>query len=163
MRVALEVPYADAAAEDLVWGIGDEPRAALAIRALEIPRAEVELRLLGASHQVVVRHRSGTFTETVACQPGSRGGLPQERVLDLDGGLRYAFSSVVTGPLDVSAAVASIIDGLGPSSLYGAFPGHPSAVTALDLTADERSCEWRTWHAYPLTGQIVLTESALFL
>ena len=163
MRVCLDVPYADAAAEELVWTVGGELRPALASRELPIRGAVVELRLLGASHQVVVAHRAGTLVETVACAPGTSGGLPERQAIDVDGGLTYEFSSVITRPLDFDASVESIASTLGSSSLWGAFPGHPNAITALDMTAGDRSCGWRPWHAYPVTGEIVVTKSRLFL
>lgn len=55
VTVELEVGYCDTRAEDLGWSLDLEPQPALAARELAGSGFLVELRLLGASHQVVVR------------------------------------------------------------------------------------------------------------
>jgi Protein of unknown function DUF2617 len=88
MVVDLDVGYCDTRAEDLGWSLELEPRPALAVRELAEAGFLIQLRLLGASHQVVVRvadpdsqadPRQGPqpgsqFGPQYVPQPGSRSG-----------------------------------------------------------------------------------------
>lgn len=159
----LDVPYLDASADALVWQLDAPLQPALASRRVERSGWSLDLRLLGASHQVVLRSSSSdgaACSELVACRPGMRGNLPatvvEERV-----GLRYGFrSSVESLPTDELAARAEELVGrLAPrrDALVGAFPGSPHAVTAIEVTVDG----WRTWHVYPQAGQVVATETVV--
>ncbi|MFD0785789.1 DUF2617 family protein, partial [Micromonospora azadirachtae] len=50
-------------------------------------------------------------------------------------------------------------------ALVGVFPGDPDAVTALAVRSGSPGGEvaWRTWHAYPQTNELVLTETVVAL
>ena len=52
-----------------------------------------------------------------------------------------------------------------PYALVGVFPGDADAVTALAVRTDlpHGSLGWRTWHAYPQTNELVLTETVVAL
>src|SRR4051812_2470817 len=81
MLTTLETTYTDTRAGDLAWCLGKSPLPALAVLGVRIGdsgglRADVELRLLGASHQVLVDAGRGECSETVACLPGSQAPLP---------------------------------------------------------------------------------------
>lgn len=162
MLVRLCAPYADTTAGDLSFTLDLPTLPALHVLRLSPPAmspgrlpAAVELRLLGASHQVVWPAPDGTRrVETVACLPGHPPHLPGE-VTDPHTG--YQFSCTVRRP--GRPVIAQLTQSLAddPYALVGLFPGDPHAVTALRLHAGG----WRTWHAYPQTGELVTTRTVL--
>ena len=160
----LDVPYLDASADALVWQLDVPLEPALARRRVEAASWTLDLHLLGASHQVIVRpHRSAdgaACSELVACRPGVRGHLPAS-VMEEREGLRYRFRSSVASlsPAELTATAEELVARLASrdDALVGAFPGSPHAVTAIEVTADG----WRTWHSYPQAGQLVTTETVV--
>jgi hypothetical protein len=178
----LDVPYADTRAAALSFALGLPRLDALAVLPVAPPddrRPRVELRLLGASHQVFV----GTFSETVACLPGDSEPVPASHRTSADG-WEYEFASETVahgGDAAFRRAVEDLRDLLSgrDDALTGTFPGSPYAVTALavdpvpdlpdpvpDLPAAGPHAHaaptgWRTWHAYPQTREIVMTRSRL--
>src|ERR1043165_9693401 len=76
MLTTLHTAYSDTRAADLAWALGREPLPALAVLDLELAGATMQLRLLGASHQVLLEEERGSCSETVACMPGSSTPLP---------------------------------------------------------------------------------------
>ncbi|RBL80505.1 DUF2617 domain-containing protein, partial [Streptomyces cavourensis] len=46
-----------------------------------------------------------------------------------------------------------------PHGLAGTFPGSPYAFTAMLAQRIEGQVRWRTWHAYPQEGQLVVTRT----
>ena len=77
MLTTLNTAYTDTRAADLAWALGREPLPALATLDLELSGAKLQLRLLGASHQVLLEEERGSHcSETVACIPGSSTPLP---------------------------------------------------------------------------------------
>lgn len=183
MRTALSVPYIDTSASDLVWALGVEPLAALAVHdvplsalprndepvpaggAVDEPPARLQLRLLGSSHQAVLQRGQTQLSEVVACLPGQQGALPGEQSLQLPGAT-YSFASR-TRRLPGKAAFAVTVATIGrlaaraEHSVVGAFPGARHALTALTARADAHSVRWRTWHTYPQTLEIVATTSTV--
>ncbi|BCB90254.1 DUF2617 family protein [Phytohabitans suffuscus] len=146
MLVRLDTPYADTTAGDLSFALGLPELPALHV--LRLPG--LELRLLGASHQVIWTTVDGErCVETVACLPGRDPRLPP--AVDSPG---YAFSSTVEPLPGVPPWRELAAD---PRALVGVFPGDPNAVTAL--RAQESG--WCTWHAYPQTGELVTTRTRL--
>ncbi|MFI9269925.1 DUF2617 family protein [Kitasatospora sp. NPDC052896] len=129
-------------------------------------RAEgtLQLRLLGASHQVVIAAGPGECLETVACMPGRRTPLPA-RVAEQVAGWEYEFAARIESlPPHVFAARAQEILALvdeHPRGLAGVFPGDPCAFTALVAQGSAQRVLWRTWHAYPQEGRLVCTRSSL--
>lgn len=160
----LDVPYLDAAASQLVWELGAAPQAPVAAARVELGSGHwLDVRLLGASHQVLVRDSSGSVacSELVACRPGLPGSLPPA-ARHQEGGLDYGFSSAVRR-LD-RGALADLASELrrraaGPEVLAATFPGSPHAVTAVEVTA----AGWNTWHLYPQAGEVVETVTTLGL
>ena len=63
----------------------------------------------------------------------------------------------------VAALRADLAD--DPYALVGVFPGDVDAVTALSVRPDppDGTVGWRTWHAYPQTNELVLTETVVAL
>ena len=120
MLTTLNTSYTDTRAADLAWALGREPLPALATLDLELPGAKLQLRLLGASHQVLLEEERGSCSETVACIPGSSTPLPlgvAKRVGDWE----YEFAARVETP------VAGLLRGRAPRSCW---PWSPTTRTA---------------------------------
>lgn len=167
MLVTLDAPYVDTSAADLSLALDDVEHPALHVLDLDLPGGvHVRLRLLGASHQVVLRAPGAALTETVACLPGRRPDLPGTVHDERTG---YRFTATVLRPEDgglrdrVAALRADLAD--DPYALVGVFPGDVDAVTALSVRPDPPggALGWRTWHAYPQTNELVLTETVVAL
>ncbi|MCZ7415360.1 MULTISPECIES: DUF2617 family protein [unclassified Streptomyces] len=162
MLTTLKTAYTDTRAGDLAWALGREPLPALATLDLELDGIRAQLRLLGASHQVLLDDESGSCSETVACMPGSSSPLPLGVSKRL-GRWEYAFATRVETlsrgsfagrAQDLLALVAE-----HPNGLAGTFPGDPYAFTALLVQRHGGQVSWRTWHAYPQEGRLVATRT----
>lgn len=167
MLVTIDTAYADTTAADLSLAVDGPERPALHELRLALPDGvSVRLRLLGASHQVLLVGPGTTRTETVACLPGQPPELPAEARRD-DG--RYRFASRVDRlpRQDLAARMAELRGTLAddPYALVGIFPGDEDAVTALRVRHDEATgrVSWQTWHAYPQTGELVETTTEVDL
>lgn len=162
MLTTLTTAYTDTRAGDLAWALGREPLPALASRHLELDGARLELRLLGASHQVLLEEDDGSCSETVACMPGSSTPLPLG-VAKRIGALEYEFAARVETLSPGSFAgraqelLALVAD--HPHGLAGTFPGAPHAFTALLVQRQSGQVHWRTWHSYPQEGRLVSTRT----
>lgn len=164
MLTTLKTVYTDTCAADLAWTLGREPLPALATLELELADAKMELRLLGASHQVLLEEEQGTCSETVACIPGSSTPLPLGVSKRL-GEWEYEFAARVEtlsrGQFAGRAQELLALVAEHPHGLAGVFPGSPHAFTAMLAQRHEGSVQWRTWHAYPQDGQLVATRTRL--
>ncbi|MFI6758334.1 DUF2617 family protein [Micromonospora sp. NPDC050417] len=178
MLVTLDTPYADTTAAELSLALGSPELPALHVLDLAHPdRAGVRLllRLLGASHQVVLRCDGDavtpTLVETVACLPGRRPELPAV-LADPATGYRFTARVLRLDPAMMSARTAALRRELAedPYALIGVFPGGPEAITALRLhrsgiptgrPTGPGEIGWRTWHAYPQSGELVETETVV--
>ncbi|TMQ95625.1 DUF2617 family protein [Actinomadura soli] len=139
MRTTLDTPYADARADALSFALGLPPLDALAVLPIERAGLTVELRLLGASHQVI----AGPLSETVACLPGSAEPLPGRASSDVPG-WTYEFAATTAALSDGTAfcrAVEAVCARLADrgDALTGDFPGSRHAVTALALERTVRA------------------------
>jgi uncharacterized protein DUF2617 len=156
VRKKIDTRFADSRAADLSLAYGLRPLPALGTHTVTLNGLTVELRVLGASHQVVV----GDWSETVACLPGRPGALPsrEEQVV---GDHLVTFEARVDRPADFAAAVSSVISACeaDQDALVAEFPGSPLAVTALAVLDD--GVGWQTWHAYPQAGELVHTKSVV--
>ncbi|MFD8010660.1 MULTISPECIES: DUF2617 family protein [unclassified Streptomyces] len=164
MLTTLKTSYTDTRAADLAWALGREPLPALAVLDLELSGAKLQLRLLGASHQVLLEEEGRSCSETVACMPGSSTPLPlgvSKRI----GEWEYEFAARVETLTQGSFAgraqelLALVAD--HPHGLAGTFPGSPHAFTAMLAQRHEGQVRWRTWHAYPQEGQLVVTRTRI--
>ena len=162
MLTTLNTAYTDTRAADLAWALGREPLPALATLDLELAGNKLQLRLLGASHQVLLEEERGLCSETVACIPGSSTPLPlgvAKRVDDWE----YEFAARVEvlppGSFAGRAQELLALVSAPPQGLVGVFPGSPHAFTALLAQCHEGQVHWRTWHAYPQDGQLVVTRT----
>jgi len=158
MLVAIDIPYADTTAADLGFALGLAPQPALYTLDVSLGGITLQLRLLGASHQVI----AGDLSETVACLPGVRRALPS--AMEGGGGYRFEAATERLSDKDFEARVADLraLVGAADTGLLGVFPGGPLAVTAmLAEPATGGGIGWRTWHAYPQTGELVRTATVL--
>ncbi|MFD5097850.1 DUF2617 family protein [Streptomyces albidochromogenes] len=162
MLTTLKTAYTDTRADDLAWALGREPLPALAVLDLQLDGALLQLRLLGASHQVLLEQDEGSCSETVACMPGSSTPLPLGVAKRL-GEWEYEFAARVEtltrGQFAGRAQELLALVADHPNSLAGTFPGSPHAFTAMLAQRHEGQVRWRTWHAYPQEGQLVVTRS----
>ncbi|GGP38845.1 DUF2617 family protein [Streptomyces calvus] len=162
MLTTLNTAYSDTRAADLAWALGREPLPALATLDLELTGVKLQLRLLGASHQVLVEEERGLCSETVACIPGSRTPLPlgvAKRVGDWE--YEFAARVEVLAPGSFAGRAQELLALVSdhPQGLVGVFPGSPYAFTAMLAQCHEGQVHWRTWHAYPQDGQLVATRT----
>ncbi len=158
MRTRIDTRFADSRAADLSLAYGLRPLPALGTHSVTLGGLTLELRVLGASHQVVL----GGWSETVACLPGRPGALParEEQVL---GDHRVTFEARCDHPADFAAVVSEVVAACerDPHALVAEFPGSPLAVTALAAEAAGEGVAWQTWHAYPQAGELVWTRSTV--
>jgi hypothetical protein len=162
MLTTLNTPYTDTRASDLAWALGREPLPALATLELELSDVKMELRLLGASHQVLLEDERGSCSETVACIPGSSTPLPlgvAKRVGDWEYEFAARVEKLSPGSFTGRAQELLALVSDHPHGLAGVFPGSPNAFTALLAQRHEDHVHWRTWHAYPQDGQLVVTRT----
>ncbi|MGW5094201.1 DUF2617 family protein [Streptomyces nodosus] len=162
MLTTLNTSYTDTRAADLAWTLGREPLPALATLDLELAGAQLQLRLLGASHQVLLEEEQGRCSETVACIAGSSAPLPvgvAERVGDWE--YEFAAHVEVLSPRSFAGRAQELLALVSdhPHGLAGVFPGSPHAFTAMLARRHEGQVHWRTWHAYPQDGQLVATRT----
>ncbi|WP_338896973.1 DUF2617 family protein [Streptomyces sp. TG1A-60] len=163
MLTTLNTAYTDTRATDLAWALGREPLPALAALDLELANVKLQLRLLGASHQVLLEEeQGGNCSETVACIPGSSTPLPLG-VATRMGDWEYEFAArvEVLSPGSFAGRAQELLALVSdhPHGLAGVFPGSPHAFTAMLAQHHEGQVHWRTWHAYPQDGQLVATRT----
>ncbi|MDA8369547.1 MAG: DUF2617 family protein [Nocardiopsaceae bacterium] len=162
MHQTLNTPFADTRAGELRWSLDRAALPALLSRTCEVGGHTLELRVLGASHQVRLGTAAGAVTETVACVPGLAGDLPELAAPTVPGLADYTFTSAVSvlDPAAFAAEVARIraATARDPHGLVASFPGSPHALTVLRCEpAGESGLRWHTWHTYPQTGELVAT------
>ncbi|GAA3717081.1 DUF2617 family protein [Gordonia hankookensis] len=160
----LQVRYADTSARGLAFSLTAGLQEPLARCDRRIGDRGVSVRLLGASHQVVVDDGTDRLCETVACLPGMDAPLPDTVVED-----GYTFASRIE-PCDTDR-MQSIVTELGhrvdrhlaagDPAVMGHFPGLPLAITAVIATAHADALAWQTWHTYPQCSELVVTSSEL--
>lgn len=134
MLTTLKTAYTDTRAGDLAWALGREPLPALASLDLELTSAKLQLRLLGASHQVLLEEERGICSETVACIAGSSTPLPlgvAKRVGDWEYEFAARVEVLTPGSFAGRAQELLALVADHPHGLAGVFPGSPHAFTAL--------------------------------
>ena len=165
--VELVVPYRDTAAQDLCWSLELPVQPALAARSVGIGGLMLELRLLGASHQMIVWDADGgepLCVETVACLSGMSEPLPDRSSRALPRG-RYTWTAerLTCDEAGFGAAVEQIRRDVAanPDALAGCYPGSRDAITAVLPEPAFRGVRWTTWHTYPQQFSLVRTTSAV--
>jgi hypothetical protein len=170
----LEVPYRDVRAADLSWSLDLPDQPPLHSKRYEVGALDVEVRILGASHQLVVRAGERLLCrETVACRSDVPGPLPIAIERELDEGYRYEVRCEVRSVCAeyFPAWVVALRDYAGslPAATIAVFPEIPDAVTAVvveSLPSTLHGVLWRTWHTYPHPdgrGDVVATRTVLHL
>ncbi|GHE45680.1 DUF2617 family protein [Streptomyces griseoaurantiacus] len=162
MLTTLKTSYTDTRAADLAWTLDSGPLPALATLDLELEDTKLQLRLLGASHQVLLEAPEGPCSETVACIRGSSTPLPlgvAKRIDDWE--YEFAARVEVLSPRSFAGRAQELLALVAdhPHGLAGVFPGSPHAFTAMLAQRHEGQIHWRTWHAYPQDGQLVATRT----
>ena len=160
----LDVAFSDTRAGQLGFSQTAPQREPLATADHTIGSLTFSIRLLGASHQIVVTDDAHELCETVACLPDITTALPDS--FQADG---YVFSSrVIECSSDAMAEmveqIESEVDGHardGLPALLGRFPGNELAVTAVTADIYDDALVWRTWHTYPQAGEVVVTSSRM--
>lgn len=161
----LEIPFSDTSADQLGLSLGSARLPHVARSAMLARELTIELRILRASHQVIVEGPAATLIETVACL-GDHDTLPRQLTSTPNPAMRHDFTAHVAqyDDTDFAAAVDALLAATerDPHALVGRFPGHRLALTGLQVTS-LAPLTWRSWHTYPQTGQIVSTYTALTL
>jgi hypothetical protein len=162
MLTTLDLAVEDARAETLAFTLDEPPLDALSARTLLVGGLEVELRLLGPAHQVI----AGPVVETVAALPGRPGPLPYELRREV-GGWSHRFTADVyrRDAADFGRAVAFLRDYLEthPNGIAAAFAHRPAAISGVMLKPVRRGLDWRAWHTFPDTREIVVTRSRMLI
>jgi hypothetical protein len=158
MHATIATPFVDTRAADLSYAV-DRPRLD-ALRVLTV--GPLELRLLGASHQAVLRVDGQEHSEVVACLAGAADPLPARHDRSW-GSAGYRFRSVVEtlGPARFAHRAARLRDRYrcAEHALVCEFGGLDDAMTIL--AAEPTGLGWQTWHSYPQTGELVCTHTTV--
>ncbi|WP_210754415.1 DUF2617 family protein [Gordonia paraffinivorans] len=160
----LSVAYADTSAARLGFSLDAPLQDPLAVRDAEIDGITVSVRLLGTSHQVVLDDGVHRICETVACLPEVASAVPesfQQTGYHFTSRVEQATPDRFAPLVEQLTALVTERSAAGFPCVLGVFPGHPHAVTAIVTDASPEEISWRTWHAYPNAGEVVVTASHL--
>jgi hypothetical protein len=157
MQAILEVPYSDTSADQLSLSFGEPLLPALSTVRCRFTHVDLTLRLLGASHQVGVVTPHAELVETLACLPGRPNELPAT-LQTPEVSFRCRTERHTARSLSALADEVSL-RASGPHALIGRYPGSPDAFTAIIAADLGDRARWDTWHAYPQTGDVVITSS----
>lgn len=162
MLTTINTTFTDTRAGDLTWSLECGPQPALATLDLELADSSVQLRVLGASHQVLLSGSRGGCAETVACLAGDNPPLPLGVSRRL-GRFDYEFAAHVetlsAGSFAGRAQELLALVAEHPHGLAALFPGDPNAFTALLAQRQDGQVHWRTWHSYPQERRLVATRT----
>lgn len=162
MLTSLGIAPADARADTLAFTLDQPPLEPLAVLPMRVGGVEVELRLLGSAHQVL----AGPLVETVATLPDRPGPLPYHLHREV-GGWSHTFVADVyrRRQTDFDNAVAFLRSYLvgRDDALAGSYPETPGAVCGIMLRPVRRGLDWRAWHTFPQTREIVVTRSRMLV
>ncbi|ETD34209.1 DUF2617 family protein [Williamsia sp. D3] len=157
MQAILAVPYSDTSADQLALSFDEPLLPALSTVRCQFDNADLTLRLLGASHQVSAVTALGETVETLACLPGQHRELPSTLQTPT---VSFRARTERHNARSLSVLGAQISDrATGPHALIGHYPGSPDAFTAIIAADLGDRIRWDTWHAYPQTGDVVITSS----
>ncbi|WP_344822954.1 DUF2617 family protein [Actinocorallia longicatena] len=155
-------PHADVRADALAFTLDEPGREPQAQRVRRVAGMEVDLRLLGSGHQVL----AGTVVETVAQLDDLDGPLPYQLRREVSG-WSYGFTADVyrRDYADFTRAVDFLRRYLSgrDDTLAAGFPGQPDALSGVMIRQVRRGLEWRAWHTFPVTRQIVSTRSRMLI
>lgn len=164
----LPVAFRDACADELRLHLGLPRQAALATRLIDGDGWTVDLRILGASHQVLITEGERVMcSETVACHLAGEGHRLAAIPPRCSAGSEYEFQATVVrlSPAEFRSYVEDVISehAHDARALCARFPGDELGATVLRLEPvagqDVNWLSWQTWHTYPRTGEVVATSS----
>lgn len=171
IAVEAPAPFLDARAADLRLVIGPVDgtslRPALATRPGPVFfEYATELRVLGASHQVVLRTPQWAWAETLACDTGPTTAHPSESDSLIAPGLRHRVTVAVEqahtqGDFGARADEIDRRCRAHDISLVVRFAGDALAFTAIGATVDADVLRWETWHLFPENADIVTSSSLI--
>ncbi|KAB8161770.1 DUF2617 family protein [Streptomyces sp. 3MP-14] len=162
MLTTINTTFTDTRAGDLTWSLERGPQPALATLDLELADTSVQLRVLGASHQVLLNGSRGGCAETVACLAGDNSPLPlgvSRRLGDYDYEFAAHVETLSAGSFAGRAQELLALVAEHPHGLAALFPGDPNAFTALLAQRQGGQVHWRTWHSYPQERRLVATRT----
>ncbi|MDT0270119.1 DUF2617 family protein [Streptomyces sp. DSM 44915] len=162
MLTTINTTFTDTRAGDLTWSLECGPQPALATLDLELADSAVQLRVLGASHQVLLDSEQGRCAETVACLPGDNSPLPlgvSRRLGEFDYEFAAHVETLSAGSFAGRAQELLALVAEHPHGLAALFPGDPNAFTALLAHCRDGQVHWRTWHSYPQERRLVATRT----
>lgn len=177
MIVRLDVPFADTSASRLRY-LPSAPTLPVLAELDQpdlVPGGHLSLRLLGASHQAVLRLPDGEYAETLACLDLPEAGAPAaqpppaRRTVAVGAWqIRLRVTVDRDSPAVLAAASREMRDCAERAdpdrSLYASFPGHPLAATFLRVRPRRDSLDspaWTTVHVYPESGERVRTRTEI--
>jgi len=177
MHATLTTSYTDTRADALGWCLGLPPLPALATRDVELGGLKLELRLLGASHQMLIDADLGfdagsdrgfdpgigsagsvgpvgpvgsraLVSETVACLPGAASPLPARAATTL-GRWEYEFTALTQSFTDAAFAtrVREIVD-LASGHEHGLVGDYPGLPYAVTAMVVERCGAGAVWSTW---------------
>ena len=172
MIAPLSVPYRDVHASELSWSLEAPDQPPLHTRRHLVGPLDLEVRILGASHQILVRAGDRLICrETIACRQPAPEPLPVVMERELGDGFHYEVRCEVRALDDehFAAWILTLHDHAGarPEATLAVFPAIADAVTAVvvePLPARLHGVLWRTWHTYPHAaggGEVVATRTVL--
>ena len=163
MLTTLQTAYTDTRAADLAWALGREPLPALAVLDLQLGDAQLQLRLLGASHQVLLEEERRQLFRDGRLHAGQQhAAAARRRQTARATGTTNSRPASRRSPQAPSRGARRSCSRWWPTirtGLAGTFPGSPHAFTAMLAQRTEDQVRWRTWHAYPQEGQLVATRT----
>ncbi|SOD62492.1 Protein of unknown function DUF2617 [Streptomyces zhaozhouensis] len=162
MLTTINTTFTDTRAGDLTWSLECGPQPALATLDLELADVSVQLRVLGASHQVLLNGSRGACAETVACLAGDNSPLPlgvSRRLGEFDYEFAAHVETLSAGSFAGRAQELLALVAEHPQGLAALFPGDPNAFTALLAQRQDGQVHWRTWHSYPQERRLVATRT----
>lgn len=167
-------PFADTRASDLRFSAGRahrRGRRGLPPALAECPGPQVggatsTLRVLGASHQVVLDFPGCRWVETLSCGTDGEPVVFPNGNVQLIGDWAYAcrLELEVCPDRAAMAAASASLDQLQHEVRLGVrFAGDPDARTVVGASVGHDGAAevltWETWHLYPQHGEIVHTVS----
>lgn len=149
----------------LIVGLDEQPAlAVLDLADAAGPGTHLQLRLLEAGHQVLLRTPHGLISETLARLPADHeiSGATEQEIA----GRLYRFQ----GKLDNSARMVRDMVYLyagawedQPNALCAMFAGDPRGIASVqvELRGHPKLVKWTAVHTYPESGQALWTKSSV--
>lgn len=155
---ALDLPVVDVQGHQLRLVLGRTPATVVAEQSwILADGTALTAEVLAASHRVSIVGPGVEVVETVACDVGGPAPVDARRLPGRHRctaqGRTLSFTSRFVRGADAVDALARRLHARSgrADTLSVNFPGHPDALTAIEITATSApgSVGWSTWHLYP--------------